>query len=78
MGSINPFLGDDPAQIAFERELELLKEQKIGDLINAAPTHWRIQIEDMLTEITEALIEKRRQDGFDDLAAERELSALEY
>jgi hypothetical protein len=64
---------DDAFQVAAERELALLKEMKVSDLVDATAGAIHESLEDLLYELAEERAERSRQQGFDDLAAEREV-----
>ena len=64
---------DDARQVAVERELSLLSELKVSDLVDALRGSFRDSLEDILYELAELRAEESRADGFDALAAEREV-----
>ena len=64
---------DDAWQVAVERELSLLNEMKVGDLVDSVKGSFLDSLEDILYELAELRAEAARADGFDDLAAEREV-----
>jgi hypothetical protein len=66
-------LVDDARQVAIEGELARLSGLLVGQLLALTKGEAHETLEDLLFGLAEGLVEAGRADGFDDLAAEREV-----
>ena len=57
---MSPQAAYEAATLEVERELDMLYQQTVGDLIRATPDGWRQRLDDVLNEIAEALVYRRR------------------